>query len=406
MIRAAGFLLVLVATNPAFADGQGFELIERGRYIASAADCVACHSAPGGTPYAGGSALQTPFGTLVAPNITPDAETGIGRYTEEDFRRALREGIGRGGKRLYPAMPYPAYSKMTDDDIAALFAYMKTLEPASNAVEANQLPFPFNIRLAMAGWNLVNFSGPVTFQPDPEKSAAWNRGAYLVDALGHCGTCHTPKTLLGADDDDAYLQGENLQAWVAPNITADRHRGIGRWSADQLVAYLETGANHQSLASGPMAEEVMNSSSRMTDEDLGAIATYLLDHKGPDEPAPQPLGPDTPQMAAGGAIFKDRCAACHNGDGSGQMPIFPNLADSGVVNQADATTLIRIVIEGSRAVASTERPTAPAMPPFGWRFDDAQVAAVLTYLRNSFGNAAPAVEPDEVADLRRALAED
>ncbi|MBY6264394.1 c-type cytochrome [Azospirillum sp. 412522] len=405
-IAAAALLATASSTvhSSARADDQDFALIERGRYVATAADCVACHSLPDGKPYAGGSALQTPFGTLVAPNITPDRETGIGNWTEEDLRRTLREGIGRGGKRLYPAMPYPAYTRMTDDDIRALWTYLRTLEPVSNAVEANQLPFPFNIRLLMAGWNLLNFE-PEAFRPDPRKPAEWNRGAYLVQALGHCGTCHTPKTMLGADDTDRALQGANLQAWYAPPITADKRQGIGGWTADQLAAYLKTGANHQSLASGPMAEEIRNSSSKMTDADLKAIATYLLDRTPPDGKAPTALAADDGRMRTGGAVYTDTCMACHGGDGKGQTFLFPTLAGSGVVQADDPTTLIRLVLDGSRAAATNDRPTGPAMPPLGWRLNDADVAAVVTYIRNSWSNAAPPVSADDVAKVRRALAQ-
>ncbi|MBP2302044.1 cytochrome c [Azospirillum picis] len=408
-LAAAAAVTVLLAAAPrAEAADQDFAQIERGRYIAVTADCVACHSAPGGKPYAGGSALQTPFGTLVAPNITPDRETGIGSWTEEDLRRTLQDGVGRGGKRLYPAMPYPAYTKMTDDDIHALWAYLQTLAPVRNQVDVNQLPFPFNVRLVMAGWNLLNFE-PGRFKPDPQKSPEWNRGAYLVEALGHCGTCHTPKTMLGADDTGKALQGANLQAWYAPSITADSRKGIGGWTAEQLTAYLKTGANHQSLASGPMAEEIQNSSSRMTDADLSAIAAYLLDGKGSASGqgggGPAPLAADDARMTAGSAIYTDSCMACHGGDGKGQTFLFPTLAGSGVVQADDPATLIRLVLDGSRAVATDTRPTGPAMPPLGWRLDDAQVAAVVTYIRNSWRNAAAPVGVDDVAKVRRTLAE-
>lgn len=404
LLVTASFSVIAAVMAPALADDQDFTLIERGRYVATAADCVACHSVPGGKPYAGGAALQTPFGTLVAPNITPDRETGIGNWTEEDLRRTLREGVGRGGKRLYPAMPYPAYSRMTDDDIHALWVYLQTLEPVSNAVEANQLPFPFNIRLLMAGWNLLNFE-PSSFKPDQQKSEEWNRGAYLVQALGHCGTCHTPKSALGADDNDRALQGANLQAWYAPSITADKRRGIGNWSVDQLTAYLKTGANHQSLASGPMAEEIQNSSSKMTDADLKAIATYLLDRTPPEGKAPAPLAADDARMRTGGAVYTDTCMACHGGDGKGQTFLFPTLAGSGLVQADDPATLIRLVLDGSRAVATDDRPTGPAMPPLGWRLTDADVAAVVTYIRNSWSNAAPPVSAGEVAKVRKTLAQ-
>lgn len=385
------------------AEDQSFELIERGRYVAVAADCVACHSAPGGKPYAGGTKLFTPFGTLVAPNITPDTETGIGAWTEDDLRRTLHEGIGRGGKRLYPAMPYPAYTKMTDGDIHALWSYLTTLEPVRNAVDVNQLPFPFDIRLSMAGWNLLNFE-PGRFRPEPGKSAEWNRGAYLVEALGHCGTCHTPKTALGADEDDRPLRGANLQGWYAPALTTDTRTGIGGWSAEQLVAYLKTGANHASLASGPMAEEIQNSSSKLTEADLAAMAAYLLDQQPPAGNTPSRLAADDGRMKAGSAIYKDSCAACHGDDGKGQTHLFPTLAGSGVVQADDPATLIRLVLEGSRAAATDAHPTGPAMPSLGWRLADDQVAAVVTYIRNAWNNAAAPVTADEVGRARKALA--
>ena len=253
-------------------------LVERGRYLATAADCAACHTKPGGKPFAGGVALQTPFGTLVGPNITPDPEAGIGSWTDDDFVSALRDGRGRGDIRLYPAMPYPAYTKMTREDALAIRAYLRTIDPAPDKIESNQLPFPFNIRSTMIVWNAINFT-PGRLARDPSKSAQWNRGHYLVDALGHCGTCHTPKTIMGADKNSAYLQGGLLQDWYAPNITADLRKGIGRWSVEDIVTYLKTGANRYAMASGGMGEEVVHSSSHMTDDDLKAIAVYLLSLK-------------------------------------------------------------------------------------------------------------------------------
>lgn len=406
-LLAAGTALCAEAL-PALAEDQSFELIERGRYVAVAADCVACHSVPGGPPFAGGSRLNTPFGVLLAPNITPDAETGIGDWSEADLRSTLRDGIGKGGKRLYPAMPYPAYTKMTDEDIAALWAYLRTLQPVRNAVEVNQLPFPFNVRLVMGVWNWLNFE-PTAFRADTTKSAEWNRGAYLVQALGHCGTCHTPKSMLGADVEDRALQGASLQGWYAPAITADPHRGIGGWSAEALATYLKTGSNGISLASGPMAEAVQNSTSRLSDADRSAIATYLLDggQRGAGQAAPLPPRPVPAQdarMQVGAAVYKDSCAACHGDDGAGQAHLFPRLAGSPLVQSDDPATLIRLVVEGSRAGATDQRPTAPAMPPLGWRFDDAQIAAVVTYIRNAWGNAAPPVTADAVSTARDALA--
>ncbi|MGB8609290.1 c-type cytochrome, partial [Bradyrhizobium sp.] len=292
-------------------DLQRFDLIERGRYLAVLGDCAACHTAPGGQPYAGGLALQTPFGKLVAPNITPDRETGIGNWTEDEFVAAMHDGRGRGGKRLYPAMPYPAYTKMTRDDALSIRAYLATVNPVSNAVEVNQLPFPFNIRLSLVFWNALNFTAG-RYQPNPQKSAEWNRGAYIVEGAAHCGTCHTPKTFLGGDKSDAPLAGATLQGWFAPNITTDPRVGIGGWSKDDLIEYLKTGTNAWTLASGPMADAVFHSTSKMTDADIAAIATYLKDSGvGAAAPKPVTVALDGKAMRAGAAIYKDSCAACH-----------------------------------------------------------------------------------------------
>jgi mono/diheme cytochrome c family protein len=384
-------------------DPQGFELIERGRYLATIADCAACHTLRGGAPFAGGVALQTPFGTLVAPNITPDVDAGIGAWSDDEFVDAVRKGRGRHGTRLYPAMPYPSYAKMTRDDALAIRAYLRTLEPAPDRFEPNRLPFPFNIRFGMAFWNWLNFK-PGGLAQDKSKSAEWNRGRYLVDALGHCGTCHTPKTKLGADRNRAYLQGAVLQGWFAPNITADPHKGVGRWSVADIVGYLKTGANQHAIASDGMGEEVVHSSSHMTDADLKAIAVYLLSLAPPanqDGSPPSPIAAADARMIAGRAIFKDNCAACHTDAGTGNPGLFPRLAGSPAVQSDNATTLVRVVLFGSQGAATERAPTGPAMPSFEWRLNDAQVAAVVTYIRNAWGNAAAAISADDVRAVRR-----
>jgi mono/diheme cytochrome c family protein len=403
-LRTAALLMALLAARGAKAiDLQASDLIERGRYLAIAADCAACHTKSGGKPYAGGVALDTPFGTLIGPNITPDPEAGIGAWTDDEFVAALRNGRGRGGIRLYPAMPYPAYTKMTRDDALAIRAYLQTVEPAPDKIDPNQLPFPFRIRSTMIVWNALNFT-PGRLQADPTKSAQWNRGRYLVDALSHCGTCHTPKTIMGADKNSAYLKGGVLQDWFAPNITADDRRGIGRWSVADLVTYLKTGANPDAVATGDMSEEIVHSSSNMTDDDLNAIAVYLKSVVPAQENAPPALAATDARMVAGQAIYKDNCAGCHTDAGTGIPRLFARLAGSHAVQSADPTTLIRVVVAGSQGVATPDAPTAPAMPSFGWRLDDAQVAAVLTYVRNSWGNAASAVTSSQVSKIKSNLA--
>ena len=384
-------------------DSQAFEKIERGRYLAVLGDCVSCHTAPGGKPFAGGAALETPFGALIGPNITPDVTTGVGAWSEEDFRRAMHEGVGRDGARLYPAMPYPAYTKVTRDDVSAIWAYLRSLDPVRNEVQPNQLRFPFNVRRpATSTWDLINFQ-PGVFQPNPAKSDAWNRGAYLVEGLGHCGTCHTPKNITGGDRGSEALQGALLQDWYAPDLTEDPRTGIGSWSIEEIVRYLKTGANSYDIASGPMAEAVSNSTSKMTDADLLAIATYLKDRAPRSGRAVTALAAVNPRMVAGQAIYEDRCAACHSHSGAGVPNLFPRLASAPLVQSADPTSLIRVVLIGSRAVATSAAPTAPAMPAFGWNLNDTEVADVLTYVRNTWGNAASAVQPEDVTKLRERL---
>ncbi|MDB5619838.1 MAG: alcohol dehydrogenase [Tardiphaga sp.] len=402
-LTAAALLLSL--SGAAFAqDTQSFDRVERGRYLSVLSDCAGCHTAPGGASFAGGLALDTPFGRLVAPNITPDRETGIGNMTDDEFVAALHEGRGHNGRRLYPAMPYPAYTKMTEDDVRAMRSYFRTLEPVHNEVVSNQLPFPFNIRLVMLGWNWINFL-PGRYQPNPQKSAEWNRGAYIVQGPAHCGTCHTPKTLLGGDKNATPLAGATLQGWFAPDITTDGHRGVGSWSKDDLAQYLKTGANSFTLASGPMSEAISHSTSQMTDADIAAIATYLKDSgTGGNAAKPASLADNSNAMRVGAAIYKDNCAACHRDSGIGDAGLFPKLAGSALVQQVDPMTLAHVVLSGTRAVSTDGAPTGPAMPAFDWRLNDAQVAAVLTYIRNSWGNAAAAVPASAVADQRTSLA--
>ena len=381
-------------------DPQNFSQIERGRYLAIAGDCSSCHTVPGsGQPYAGGRPIETPFGVVVGANITPDLETGIGAWSDELFVRALREGKGHDGQRLYPAMPYPYYTKLTEGDALAIRAYLNTVKPVRNAVVSNKLPFPFDVREGMAAWNALYFrSGE--FRSDPTKSAEWNRGAYLVEGLGHCGACHTPKTQLGGDELARAFQGYVLQGWFAPNITNDNQRGLGGWSVADVVAYLKNGHNETTASTGIMGEEITLSSSQMSDTDLVAIATYLKDLPGQIASPPAPISASDPRMTAGEAIYVDECSACHGMDGKGVPFLFPSLAGSPNVRSVDPTSLVRVVIEGARSVATHEEPTGPGMPSFAWKLSDDQAAAVLTYVRNSWGASASAVDPREVEQAR------
>ncbi len=386
-MRRLLFAAALLMASPAFAAN------EAGRYQSVLGDCEGCH----GKNLAGGVALATPFGTLVTPNITPDRETGIGSYTLDDFRKALKQGIGPGGKRLYPAMPYPYYAHMSDGDVAALWSYIRTVKPVKSSVNVNQLRFPFNLRFAMRGWNMLYFR-PVALGANTSKSAAWNRGRYLVEGAAHCGACHAPKNLLGADKQA--LTGGLLQGWYAPDLTSNRGSGLGAWSKADIVEYLQTGRNAHSIASGPMAEAVENSTMKMQDGDLDAIATFLKDLPASDGPGGGVNKADM-QMQAGSRVYRMNCAACHGLDGKGSG-IFPPLAGNANVTQVLADTSARMVVVGSQAAATPRAPTGPAMPSFAWKLDDAEVANVLTYIRNNWGNSAPAVEAGMVERVRAA----
>jgi mono/diheme cytochrome c family protein len=401
---AAACLLLFLGASAAHAaaDKQAFEKTARGRYLAIAGDCAGCHNAPGGAPYAGGLPIETPFGTLVSPNITPDRETGIGAWTDDDFVHAMQDGTGQGGEHLYPAMPYTYYTKTAREDVLAIRAYLETLDPVRNEVKVNQLPFPFDVRASMAAWNELYFNRGI-FKPVVGKSDEWNRGAYLVEGLGHCGLCHTPKNVAGGDETSRALQGSALQGWYAPNLTGDPRAGLGSWSVDDVVAYLKTGHNDVSAATGPMSDVIVHSTSQMTDPDLRAIAVYLKDQPAPGGESPKPVSGEDGMLRAGEAIYLDNCAACHTSAGNGIPRLFPALKGSPSVQSADPASLIRVVLRGAQSVATDPAPTGPAMPALGWKLSDEEVAAVVTYIRNSWGNAASAVSAGNVESARRQL---
>lgn len=384
---------VLAAALAVFATSASAAPMSAGAYQSVLGDCEGCH----GKSLAGGVELMTPFGKLVTPNITPDKQTGIGNYTAEDFRRAMKEGVAPHGKRLYPAMPYPSYAKMSDADIAALWNHIRTVKPVRHAVKVNLLRFPFNLRFLMRGWNMLFFR-PAVFTPIAGKSAAWNRGAYIVTGPGHCGTCHTPKSFFGADKGVA-LSGASLQGWLAPDLTSARITGLGSWSAGELVEYLKTGRNNYSIASGPMVEVVEHSTARMNDSDLQAVAVYLKDLPASAGNGSGATGAEA-QMKAGAGIYRMNCAACHSLNGRGDGILFPALAGNALVRQTSPETLVRVVLAGSKGAATQAAPTGPGMPSFAWKLKDAQVADVLTYIRNHWGNTAPAVSAKDVAKIR------
>jgi mono/diheme cytochrome c family protein len=400
---AALFLLLLLASPAAAADPQDSSQITRGRYLATVGDCIGCHTAPGGADYAGGLPIKTPFGAIISPNLTPDADTGIGRMSDDDFIAALQNGRSFDGQRLYPAMPYVYYTKVKRDDILAIRAFLRTLPAVSHKVVANQLPFPLNIRAVMAGWNLLFFDAG-RFTPVAGKSEQWNQGAHLVQGLGHCAACHTAKNALGGDDTKRTLQGGVLQGWYSANLTGDQRTGLGSWSPAEIKAYLKTGHNRTAAATGPMAEVISRSTSHMNDDDLTAIAVFLRDQAGQSDQPPTAIAANTTIMEDGRAVYRDNCAACHTAAGDGVAGLFPALKGSPTVQSADPTTLIRVILQGTQSVATDAAPTGAMMPSLAWKLSDGQVAAVVTYIRNEWGNAAKAAEPGHVHDLRTSLA--
>ncbi len=402
---ALAALRVAAAAASPTDSGQNFAQIERGRYLTAAADCAACHTTQGqDAPFSGGRPIETPFGIVLAANITPDRATGIGGWSDVQFDAALRRGVRPDGKRLYPAMPYPYYTRMTRDDVLAIRAYLRTVQPVHHVVDTNQLSFPFRLRIGMRIWNALYFDAG-EFKPDPQQSGQWNRGAYLVEGPGHCAACHTPKTSLGGDENRQRFRGYAIQRWFAPDITNDAARGLGNWSANDIVEFLRKGHNRFDAAAGPMGEEVSDSSSHLTQADLEAIAAYLKEVPGETERR-RPLAAGDAVMKAGAAIYEDRCAACHKMDGTGVPYMFPDLAAASSVASRDPTTVLRVLLRGASSVATQEEPTGPAMPAFGRELTDAQIAAVGTYIRNSWGHAASAVSAGDVGKARKSFAAD
>ena len=374
--------------------------LRRGQALTIAGDCMSCHLRDGGQPFAGGLGLNTPFGVIYSANITSDLQSGIGAWTSDQFYRAMHDGIGGHGENLYPAFPYPWFSRVSHTDDDAILAYLKTTPAVSYVQPANRLPFPLNIRFLVKGWNLLFFR-PHDFQADPGQSAEWNHGADLVGGLGHCGGCHTPKNFLGADKSGRELQGGVLDNWVAPDLTANVRTGLGTWSVDDITEYLRTGRNQRAGAGGSMAEVVSYSTSLMTDQDRHSIAIYLKSQGA--SPAGPPRPADTAAMRRGAAIYSDACASCHLENGVGQPRFFPPLGHDAMLQQADPTGLEHLILAGGRVGPTSSRPSPLTMPSFAWKLTDGEVADVSTYVRNSWGNQASPVSADRVARMRKAL---
>ncbi len=372
--------------------------IARGRYVAIASDCTACHTTANGPEFAGGYEIETPFGPILTSNITQDKATGIGNWTKAQFDRALRHGKGSNGY-LYPAMPYNAYTKLSDRDIDDLWAYMKTVAPVRKAVDENQMPFPFNQRWLLGGWNMLFFRD-ARFSPDAERSAQVNRGAYLVEGATHCGACHTAKNWLGGDS-KPHFAGSVLGAWYAPDITRNPHVGLGRWSDRDLVQYLGTGTNRYSVASGEMGLAVEKSLQHLTGSDLKAISAYLRSLPVSTTASKTALAANDTAMQTGKRVYDSQCSACHSPSGEGVRAMIPRLAGNASINATSAASLLNVVLNGATGPVTHRNPTGAGMPRFDWKLSDDQIAAVLTYIRNSWGNTGTAVSTHDVAAMRK-----
>jgi mono/diheme cytochrome c family protein len=394
--------------------------MSRGAYLARVGDCVACHTAgPQSPPFAGGVPLNSPFGVIYSANITPDPVNGIGRYSLPEFSRAVREGVDNDGNRLYPAMPYPSFTKITDEDIRALYEYfMSEVQPSDYKPPETKLPFPFNIRWDLVFWDAL-FVDNERYKSLKDRDQLWNRGAYLVQSLGHCGTCHTPRGIAFqekayTEESPMFLKGAVIDNWFASNLTGDIASGLGRWSEADIVDFLATGHGGQISAFGSMVSVVENSTQYFHKDDLKAIAHYLKSFPAGDERSK--YQPDRPDVALelsamasgeierpGAGLYQSFCAKCHKETGTGKAGKFPKLAGNSSILSENPVSLIHLLLEGSRAPQTKEGPSPQDMPSFAEKLSDQQIAEVLSFIRNSWGNKAPPVTLREVLKLRLAL---
>lgn len=411
-------LIAALCSAAALAAPPDPDEITRGAYLARAGDCVACHSAPGEAPFAGGLPLDMPYlGRVYSTNITPHPENGIGRYSFEDFDAAMRHGVTPDGRRLYPAMPYPSYARITEADMRALYAYfMHGVAPAARVNNDDEIPWYLAPRWPLGVWSWL-FADAEPFTPDPTQDAAWNRGAYLVEGLGHCGACHTPRGMalqekaLSSGDGGSFLAGSHVGGWYAKSLRGEADQGLGTWSVDEIVQLLKTGRTQRAAAFGAMTEVIAHSTQYMTDNDLYAMAQYLKSLPATD-------GSDTAAQTAtlrddgtlgdllngvntrrGAQVYVEFCAGCHRFDGLGAPRVFPALAGNPSVLSDDTRSLIRVVLEGGRMASTRHDPMAFAMPALH-ELSDREVADVLDFVRNSWGNQAAPLDIRDVARQR------
>lgn len=389
------------STGPAATADAG-TLVERGRYLALAGNCMACHTSRGGKALAGGTPIPTPFGTVYGPNITPDEKTGIGTWTADDFWQALHNGKSKDGTLLYPAFPYTEYTRVTRADADALYAYLRSVPPVSQPNRPPDMAFPYDQRALLAAWRALYFK-PGVQEADAGQSVQWNRGRYLVEGLGHCAACHTPRNSLGATrSSDAFTGGIiPVLDWYAPPLTNDIQTGMGRWTAADIAALLKTGISAHSSASGPMAEVVLGSTQHLTDDDALAIGVYIKSLPATPPSTPRSTAAAAPAaMELGSKIYRQHCAQCHQPQGQGSGTAWPALAGNPTVTAPSPVNAIRMVLDGGYAPATAANPRPHGMPPFGQILNDSDIAMLVSYIRNSWGNEAGGVTALEVKRAR------
>jgi mono/diheme cytochrome c family protein len=382
--------------------------IARGEYLARAGDCVACHTLPAGKVFGGGRPMDTPFGTLFTPNISSDKATGIGNWTAAEFYTMMHTGKSRDGELLYPAMPFGSYTKVTRADSDAIYAYLMSTTPVNQPNRAHELRFPFNKRQLLIGWRSLFFRQG-EYEPDPKQTADWNRGAYLVEGLGHCSMCHTAINALGGNVASKAFEGGliPLQNWYAPSLTSNKEAGLGDWSIDDIVGLLHAGISNRGAVYGPMAEVVYNSLMYLTEDDVRAMAVYLkaLPQRSGDKaepPTPAVTEARNDLAPLGKKVYDAQCALCHAAEGQGKLPHFPPLANNQSIVMNSAVNPIRMVLNGGYPPGTFKNPKPYGMPPFAQSLSDVEVAAVVTYIRTAWGNRGAAVSVKEVNELRSA----
>jgi mono/diheme cytochrome c family protein len=377
-------------------------IIAKGRYLAGVGDCMSCHTAQGGKPYAGGRMLPTPFGNIPAPNLTPDSETGLGPWSFDDFWRALHNGVGHDGELLYPAFSYTSFTKVTREDALAIFAYLRSLPPIHQPAKPLELRFPYNVRRTLTAWRAAYFK-PGVYEPDPKQSRSWNRGAYLVQGLGHCNECHAARGAWGGIDARAPLSGGQIPAqdWYAPDLSMQANGGLQGWSRQDVIDLLKTGQSSKGAALGPMSDVIANSTQYLRDDDQQAIADYLQSLPARPQPVAEAAAFDSKPLAERGAdIYAQRCAGCHGDNGEGLSGVYPRLDGNVSVIEPTGINAIRAVLLGGFAPATQANLRPYSMPPYAQQLDDADVAAVVTYIRQAWSNHAQAVQERDVTRYR------